>query len=117
MTDNTRSEPQVSMDPRRLPSPYLWGLGIGLVGLAISFDMTSSTSINGVTTCSSSDLAAFVFAAVCLLTAADGAKKHRAQRVQERTATRWMAWAFTGALALLAVVHVLRGFGFVGGPC
>lgn len=117
MTDTTTRAARTSMDPRRLPHAYLWGLGLGLVGLTLSFEMGSSTSVNGETTCGSSNLAALIFAFICVLTAVDGTKHYRAQRVQERAATRWMALLVTLALGLLTVVHVLRFLGYVGGMC
>lgn len=118
MNETTTTPRTTSMDLRRLPASFLWGLGIGIVGFIISFRTTSTSSVNGeVTACSSMDLAALAWATLCVVCALAGIGRYRLQRPVDRAATRLMMLAVTAVLGLLAVIHVLRGLGMIGGPC
>ena len=117
MTETATPTSKISMDPRRLPSPLKWGLGVGLLGFFIAFHNTVNSSINGVATCKSLDLAAFAWAVVCVVSAGAGINAYRAVRQQERDATRVMVIVTVVTLAALAVVHVLRGLAILNSPC
>lgn len=119
-TDRTT---EYSTNPVDLPSPFRWGLGIGLVGFIVRMTSTSSRSVNGVVTeCSFVDFAALLTAAACVLFAGVGAYEWRRQRREHWTRTRpsphgGLALGAVLVLVLLAAVHLVRGLGMVGGPC
>lgn len=106
-----------SMNPKDLPTPLLWGLGIGPVAFVVNLSSSSSKSVNGVVTeCSYFDAAAMVAAAVCVGCAGFGVVQWVRKR-HEYAINHWMVIGAAAVLVLLAGIHVLRGLGMVGGPC
>lgn len=117
----TKPPTTTTHDPRRLPTAYRWGLGVGLVAFVVKVTTMTSHSVNGeIVECSYLDYFGFVAAAVLVGCAVLGIKRSRAM---------WTSWTSrvvpstplvvgaTAVLLLLAVVHLLRGLGMIGGAC
>ena len=96
-----------------ITGPARTALIIAGVGFFITFDSYSSSTINGVRSCSYTDYAALVFGALAILFGAIAAG---------RTAggpddSRQMNMALSLGAVAIGGYHLLRGFGIIGGPC
>ncbi|WP_068250153.1 hypothetical protein [Janibacter corallicola] len=116
MTDQTVHQ-RSSTDPKNVPTPFWWGLGFGVLAFVVHISSSSSRRVNGVLTeCSYTDYFAFIAAAACVGFGVVGLVKGlRASR--DRSVHPVVLLALALVLAILAVVHVLRGIGMIGGPC
>lgn len=85
---------------------------LAALGFVLSFTSTSMSNINGLITCSHSDLGALVLGVLACL--AGGVGLAAARTLQE-------AQQINIILCVLAVgvgaLHIMRGLGMVGGPC
>jgi len=84
-----------------------------ILGFVISFTTLSTSSINGVSTCSYMDYGALVFGALAMLAGSSGVMRVRDLAPE----TRNLNLAICVAADIVGVVHILRGIGMVGGPC
>jgi len=83
-----------------------------VLGFALSFTSTNTSSINGVVTCSYMNYGALAFGALAILAGAGGLMTARSLGD-----TRGLNLGI-GALGLaFGVLHIARGLGMVGGPC
>lgn len=108
-------EPTTSL--RDIPKATYAGLVIGVLGFFFSIATTTTSSVNGVqTACSYQDYGAMIAAALCLVCAVTGIVQRRKHPYQYPV-QHWIVYALAGVLTVLAVVHALRGFAVIGGPC
>lgn len=116
MTDQTVHQSSTT-NPKNVPTPLWWGLGFGIAAFVIHVSSSSSRTVNGVMTeCSYTDYFAFIAAAACVGFGVAGLTKGR-KAPKDRSVHPAVLLAFALVLAILAVVHVLRGIGMIGGPC
>lgn len=89
-------------------------LAIGLViaGGVLSFQLTSTSTINGVTTCEYIDYGKIIFGGLAIMVG--GLGEVTALRLSD---TRMINLVASGGASLLGVLLVLLGLGIVGGPC
>ncbi|UWQ96573.1 hypothetical protein K3728_04890 [Rhodobacteraceae bacterium M385] len=89
-------------------------LAIGLViaGGVLSFQMTSSSSVNGVSTCEFIDYGKLIFGALAVIVG--GLGEFAALRL---TDTRMVNLLASGGASMLGILLVLMGLGIIGGPC
>lgn len=119
MTSDERDAllPATTTSPRDVPTPLYVGLAIGLLGFFVSLSSMSSQSINGeMTMCSYQDYGAMIAGVLCLVCAGMGIQRRRKSPYKFPVA-HWIVYALAAVLVVLAVVHVLRGLGMIGGPC
>ena len=119
MTENEREAllPPTTTSLRDVPTPLYVGLAIGLLGFFVSFSSMSSQTVNAeVTMCSYQDYGAIIAGVLCLVCAGLGIQRRRSSPYKFPVA-HWIVYAFAAVLVVLAVVHVLRGLGMIGGPC
>lgn len=90
------------------------GIVVGLAAFLVRLGLTQRTVVNGVASCSYTDLFAFLAAVVCAGCAWRAVTASR-ELPYRRRATVHLAAA--GVLVLLAVVHVLRGTGTLLSAC
>lgn len=83
-----------------------------ILGFVISFHSTSTSSINGVVSCSYTNFSAIIFGGIAVLAGGLGEFGGMANREN-----RSLNLAIGGGAALIGIFHLLRGFGVVGGPC
>lgn len=83
---------------------------IAILGFVIRVTSTSQSSINGVVTCWHNDFAALGLGILAVILGGLGALRAQGHA---RNANMIVG----GIAAAVGVVHVLRGFGMVGGPC
>ncbi|MGO1976756.1 hypothetical protein [Brachybacterium tyrofermentans] len=108
-------EPTTSL--RDIPPALYTGLAIGVLGFVVSLSSTTTSEVNGIqTACSYQDYGAMIAAALCLVCAVSGIVQRRKHPYQYPV-QQWIVHALAGVLAVLAVVHALRGFAVIGGPC
>lgn len=91
---------------------------VALLGFFLSLSLDNRSSANGVVTqCSHIDLAALTFAAICVVgglsLVRSGLWPDNLRRRQVRT---WHL-AIGVVVAVVGLVHALRGIGIIGGPC
>jgi len=84
-----------------------------VLGFVIALSSTSTSSINGVTTCSHMNYGALLFGALAMMAGAAGLIGLRDLPAE----TRSLNIAVLVAADLVGVLHVLRGIGIIGGPC
>lgn len=84
-----------------------------VLGFVISFTSLSTTSINGVSTCSYMDYGALLFGALAMLAGSAGVMGVRGLAPDVRN----LNLAICVAADVVGVVHILRGIGMIGGPC
>lgn len=117
MSQSAPAPVTTSTNPKDLPRPLLWGLGIGLVAFVVSMTTYSSRSVNGVVTeCSSFDVAALLAAVACLGCAVGGVVQ-QVRGPRGGAASTWLVLGVAAGLVVLAGVHALRAVGTIGGPC
>lgn len=83
------------------------------LGFVISFTTLSTSSINGVQTCSYTDYGTLVFGALAMLSASSGLMRVRDLAAEARN----LNLIVCAAADVVGVIHILRGMGIVGGPC
>lgn len=119
-TDETPTQPTTN-NPKALPTPFWAGLVFGLLGFVISMSSSSSRTVNGeVVDCSYMDLfplLAAVVVGVCAVAVGKAAFAKNNPWSQLARPTRALVFGASAVLLVLAVVHVLRGLGMIGGPC
>lgn len=109
--------PEPTTRLRDIPKAIYAGLVIGALGFFVSLTSWTSASVNGVqTACSYQDYAAMIAAALCLVCAVAGIVQRR-KHPYRYPVQHWIVYALAGVLTVLAVVHALRGFAVIGGPC
>ena len=102
---------------RGFPVAYTIGIIAALAGFVISLSNTSTASVNGtVTSCTHQDLAPLAAAVVIVIALIAGIITWVRQKPDQR-ANLVVMIVTPVALAAVAVIHVLRGLGVVGGPC
>lgn len=84
-----------------------------ILGFVISFTTLSTSSINGVRTCSYMDYGALLFGALAMLSGSSGLMGARNLAAEARN----LNIAVCVGADIVGVVHILRGIGMVGGPC
>ena len=84
-----------------------------VLGFVINLTSTTSSSVNGVTTCSHTDFAALALGALTLLVASVGLTRIRDLRPEALN----LNIAVLVAADIIGIVHILRGIGIIGGPC
>lgn len=87
-------------------------VGLAIAGFVLSFNMTSSSTINGVYTCSFIDYGKIIFGGLAIMVG--GLGEVSALRLSE---TRMVNMLASGAASVVGVLHVLMGLGIIGGPC
>ncbi|WP_341864033.1 hypothetical protein [Gymnodinialimonas sp. 57CJ19] len=89
-------------------------LAIGLViaGGVLSFQMTNTSSVNGVSSCEFIDYGKLIFGALAVIVG--GLGEVAALRL---TDTRMINLVASGGASILGILLVLMGLGIVGGPC
>ena len=102
-----------------LPPTLLISLGLAIVGMIFSLNISTSHTENGVVTqCASINIGAFLVIIACLvLVGVSMGQRRKAARAGAQIASPAL---FGGAIALvilLCVVHVFRGLGMIGGAC
>ncbi|MGO2822517.1 MAG: hypothetical protein ACTIA5_17105 [Brachybacterium tyrofermentans] len=109
--------PEPTTKLRDIPRATYIGLVIGALGFVVSLSSTTSSTVNGVqTACSYQDYGAMIAAALCLVCAVAGIVQRRKHPYQYPV-QQWIVYVLAGVLTVLAVVHALRGFAVIGGPC
>lgn len=88
-------------------------LVLAILGFVISFTTLSTSSVNGVSTCSYMDYGALVFGALAMLAGSAGVMRVRDLAPDARSLNLVVCVAADG----VGVLHILRGIGMVGGPC
>ena len=84
-----------------------------ILGFVVSFTTLSTSSINGIQTCSYMDYGALLFGALAMLAGSSGLMRVRDLAPDIRN----LNLAICAAADIVGVVHILRGIGMVGGPC
>lgn len=84
-----------------------------ILGFVVSFTSLSSSTINGVRTCSYMDYGALLFGALAMLAGSAGLMRVRDLAPDART----LNLVICVAADVVGVIHILRGIGMVGGPC
>jgi hypothetical protein len=84
-----------------------------VLGFVISFTTLSTSSINGVRTCSYMDYGALLFGALAMLAGSSGLMRLRDLAPDARS----LNLVVCVAADVVGVAHILRGIGMVGGPC
>lgn len=84
-----------------------------ILGFVVSFTSLSSSTINGVRTCSYMDYGALLFGALAMLVGSAGLMRVRDLAPDART----LNLVICVAADVVGVIHILRGIGMVGGPC
>ncbi|WP_092502216.1 hypothetical protein [Agrococcus jejuensis] len=102
-----------------VPRAYWAALVVSALGFVVSMSSTtmgSPAAAGTVTACSFLDLGPLVAAAGSVALTLVALGERRRQHVDARAS---VPWVLTGVavVAALAVVHVLRGLGVLGGPC
>lgn len=102
-----------------LPPALLISVGLAVVGLVFSLNISSSRTENGVVTqCTSINIGAFLVMIACLvLVAVAMGQRRRAARAGAQTASPALYGGSIALVILLCVVHAFRGFGMIGGAC
>lgn len=108
--------PAPTLRPGDVPMPLYVGLAVAVVGFFVSLSSLATSNIGGVQTCAYQDYGAMIAAVVCLLCAGLGIHRRTTQQVRYPV-QRWVVYLLAGVLVIAAVVHALRGFGIIGGPC
>lgn len=109
--------PRASTSPRDVPLPIWIGLGLGILAFVTRFSVYSSSTHNGVqTSCSYIDIFGFLAAAGLVTCVVLGWTSRAGSHVARRLAAPLM-FGLSAVLLALAVVHVLRGVGTIGGLC
>lgn len=108
-------EPTTSL--RDAPAAHYVGLAIGVIAFVVSFSSQTTRTVNGIqTVCTYQDYGAMIAAALCLLCAGLGIQQRRSHPYQYPVKP-WIVHVLAAVLVILAVVHTLRGFAVIGGPC
>lgn len=105
-----------------LPKPLVIGVGVAVIGMLFSMTISSSRSMNGVVTqCTYIDVGAFLVAIACAVLLLVGVTRwragHRRAGDGQQLASPALFYGLCALVALMTVVHVLRGFGVIGGIC
>ena len=87
-------------------------LGLALAGFVVSFSYTETTDLNGVVTCEFMDYGKIVLGGLAMMVG--GLGELSAMRLGETRVANLVA---SGIASALGVVHLLVGFGILGGPC
>lgn len=118
--DQTPTQP-TTHSPKALPKAFWFGLGVALVGFVVHISSSSTRTVNGeMVECSYLDifaLLAAVVAAVCAVAVAKAGLARPNPWSKLARPSRGLVLAGSAVLVVLAVVHVLRGVGMIGGPC
>lgn len=126
--DPRHSESLSGQPPRRSPNEPksawaklpvgLWvGLAAALVGFVFRFSFSSTATTNGVITqCTYYDVGAVLAAIVCFIGAVAGLIAWLRHPAENRLSPA-LVLPIAAVIALIGVVHVLRGLGMIGGPC
>lgn len=112
-----RTEHESTMRPGDAPRSMWAGLVVGLLAFVLKLTFSSTSTVNGeMVECSFFDAGALLAAGVCLLCGilAVSGKLRRPGRFPMHAG---VVLGVSGVVLLLAVVHVLRAFGVVGGIC
>jgi predicted membrane channel-forming protein YqfA (hemolysin III family) len=85
-----------------------------IAGFFASITTTSSRSVNGrLTECSYTDYGALIIGAVAILAGVVGFFAALSRKEEDRT----VVLGVSIGIALVGVLHIMRGIGAVGGPC
>ena len=117
MTAGQRFEDQSTMRPGDAPRSLWVGLVVGLLAFVLELTFSSTRTVNGaMVECSYFDAGALIAAGVCLLCGIL-AITSTLRRPHHFPMHAGVVLGVSGFVLLLAVVHVLRAFGIVGGIC
>ena len=89
-------------------------IGLAIASLFVSVHFTETSTINGVSTCSHTDIAKIILGSLAVLVG--GAAEMTALRADNAT-TRTSNMLGGGIAALIGLYSLLVGLGIVGGPC
>lgn len=95
-----------------LTSVSKFAVGLAIAAFVLSFNMTNSSTINGVYTCSFIDYGKIIFGGLAIMIGGFG--EVSALRLGE---TRMVNLLASGAATVAGIVAVLMGLGIIGGPC
>ncbi|MGI3183717.1 hypothetical protein [Nioella aestuarii] len=101
------------MSWRSLSGASKAALIFAILGYVISFTTLSTSSINGVQTCSYMNYGALLFGVLAMMAGSSGLMGVRALAAD----TRNLNIAVCVGADIVGVIHILRGIGMVGGPC
>ena len=102
---------------KSFPGGYIVALVAAAVGFVLKLSSSTSETVNGeVVACSYFDVSPFLAAAVIVIAGIAGLVTWLRQPKGDRFMPALMI-VVPIILALVTVVHVLRGLGIVGGPC
>lgn len=99
-----------------VPKAFWVGLVLFALAFVVNLSTTSRSSSSAGASCSYTDIAALGFAAAIIICIA-AAWQDRKSRHPARRLNAPAMFVFSAVLVALAVVHVLRGTGTLGGPC
>jgi len=99
-----------------VPKAYWVALVIAALGFVVSFSWTQTSSIDGVAACSFLDLGPILAALASLGLVGVAIAQQRRRHPNARVPMPWIVGG-SALVAAIAVVHVLRGVGILGGPC
>lgn len=97
---------------RNLSGASKTALICGLLGFIISLTTTQTSTINGQFNCSHTDYGALMLGAITGLSGGVGVSA--ARRIPQ---TRMLNLGVSGMGLALGAIHMMRGFGQLGGPC
>ncbi|ATG50383.1 hypothetical protein CFK38_01725 [Brachybacterium vulturis] len=117
MTNARTTTDRSTMKLGEAPKTLWIGLVIGLIAFVVNLSFSSTSSENGVmTSCSYFDIAALGAAVACVVCGIASAVQ-RLRRPERYPFTAWVVYLLSAVLIVLSVIHALRAFGILGGPC
>ncbi|WP_044007022.1 hypothetical protein [Jannaschia sp. CCS1] len=87
-------------------------VGLAVAAFVLSFQMTNTSSVNGVTTCSFIDYGKLVFGGLAVMVG--GLGEVAALRMGEARIANLIA---SGGASIAGIIAILMGLGVIGGPC
>lgn len=91
-------------------------LVVAALGFVISLSITTTISVDGVERCSSFDFVPMLAGILSLVLAGAAYGERRRRHEKARLPMPWMH-GITAIVVVVAIVHGLRAFGVLGGPC
>lgn len=95
-----------------LTSLSKFAIGFAVAAFVLSFQITNTSSVNGVGTCSYIDYGKLVFGGLAIMVG--GLGEVSALRLSD---TRMANLIASGAASVAGIFAVLMGLGIIGGPC
>ena len=101
------------MSLRDLSGAAKGALILGIIGLVFSINFTNTSNINGVVTCSHTDIAKIALGALAIIVGASG----EIQALRGPAASRLLNMGASGAGVLLGIYNLLTGLSIINSPC